>query len=143
MLYFDTSFIVPYILPEATSSRVQRLFVDQQTAELAISHWTRVEFASMLAREVRTGGMSEKAAHEADAQFEAVIASSFTILLPDRNDYDVSKHYLLQFESGLRSGDALHLAIAKNRGVQSFYTLDKTLLRAGKMLGLAVGTISR
>lgn len=26
MLYFDTSFIVAYILPEATSSRVQNFF---------------------------------------------------------------------------------------------------------------------
>lgn len=143
MLYFDTSFIVPYILPEATSSRVQQFFVDQQSAALTISHWTRVEFASMLAREVRSHGISERAARDADEQFEAAMARSFTILLPDRNDFDLSKDYVLQFGTGLRSGDALHLAIGKNRGVQSFYTFDKKLLRAGKMLGLPVATIAR
>jgi uncharacterized protein len=143
MLYFDTSFIVPYILPEASSSRIQQFFLECQSADLTISHWTRVEFASMLAREVRTRGMSEQAACDADEQFEAIVARSFTIFLPDRNDFDLSKHYLLQFGTGLRSGDALHLAIGKNRGVQSFYTLDKKLLRAGKMLRLPVTTVAR
>jgi uncharacterized protein len=142
MLYFDTSFIVPYILPEPTSSRVQQFFIDQYGTGLAISHWVRVEFASMLAREVRTRRMSEQVARDADEQFEAVMARSFTILLPDRHDFDVSKRYLLEFGTGLRSGDALHLAIVKNRSVKSFYTLDKKLLRSGKMLGLPVVTLA-
>jgi predicted nucleic acid-binding protein len=143
MLYFDTSFLIPYILPESTSSRVQQFFVDQQSEGLTISHWTRVEFASMLAREVRTRSMSAQAARDADVRFEAVTARSFSIVLPDRDDFDLSKHYLVQFETGLRSGDALHLAIAKNRNAQAFYTLDKRLLRAGKLLGLPVSTLSR
>ncbi len=55
MRYFDTSFLVPLILPEATSEPIARFFEDQPAGELAVSHWTRVEFASLLAREVRMG----------------------------------------------------------------------------------------
>jgi uncharacterized protein len=143
MLYFDTSFIVPYILPESTSSRVQQFFIDQQSTNLAISHWTRIEFASMLAREVRMQAMSEQAARDADTRFEAAMAQSFLVLLPDRNDFDLSKQYLARFETGLRSGDALHLAIGKNHGVEAFYTFDKKLLRAAKLLGLPVSTLTR
>lgn len=73
MLYFDTSFVVPYILPEATSNRVQRFFRDHGNEQLAISHWTRVEFASMLAREVRVGGLTEQAARDADVRFETAM----------------------------------------------------------------------
>jgi uncharacterized protein len=143
MLYFDTSFIVPYILPESTSSRVQQFFTDQQSTNLAIRHWTRIEFASMLAREVRMQAMSEQAARDADTRFEAVMAQSFLVLLPDRNDFDLSKQYLARFETGLRSGDALHLAIGKNNGVEAFYTFDKKLFRAAKLLGLPATTLTR
>jgi predicted nucleic acid-binding protein len=40
----------------------------------------------------------------------------------------------------LRLGDALHLAIANNHGAERFLTLDKKLLKAGKLLGLPVTT---
>ena len=140
MLYFDTSFIVPYILPEAISNRVQRFFVDHQSEELTIIHWTRIEFASMLSREVRLGGLTEQAARDADARFESAIAQSFFVVLPDRSDFDLGKHYVQRFETALRGGDALHLAIAKNRNAQAFYTLDKKLLKAAKIIGLPIAT---
>jgi predicted nucleic acid-binding protein len=38
----------------------------------------------------------------------------------------------------LRAGDALHLAIAKNNHAGAIYSFDKTLLKAGKVLGLPV-----
>lgn len=138
MLYFDTSFMVPYILPEATSNRIQKFFREHQREELTISHWTRVEFASMLAREVRVGGLAEQAARDAGVRFETAIAQAFVVVLPDRSDFDLCKRYLQQFETALRAGDALHLAIANNRGAQTFYTLDRKLLRAGRLLGLPV-----
>jgi predicted nucleic acid-binding protein len=94
----------------------------------------------MLARDVRVGGLSEQAARDADSQFETVMALSFVVLLPDRNDFDLCKRYLQRFETGLRVGDALRLAIASNRNARTFYTLDKKLLRAGKFLGLSIAT---
>jgi uncharacterized protein len=140
MLYFDTSFIVPYILPEATSTRIQQFFREHQGEELAISDWTRVEFASMLMREVRLGGLAEQTAREADARFETAVAQSFVVVLPDRIDFDLCKRYLLRFETGIRVGDALHLAIANNHNAQTLYTLDKKLIRVGKSLGLPVAS---
>ncbi|MDE2230228.1 MAG: hypothetical protein KGL11_14465 [Alphaproteobacteria bacterium] len=38
----------------------------------------------------------------------------------------------------MRAGDALHLAIATNHGAEAIYSLDKTLLKAGRRLGLPV-----
>jgi uncharacterized protein len=105
---------------------------------LIISHWTRVEFFSMLAREVRGGGLTEQIAREADARFEAAMAQSFTVVLPDRRDFDLCKQYLQRFDTGLRVGDAFHLAIASNRRVHAFYTLDRKLLRSGRLLDLPV-----
>ena len=61
MLYFDTSFLAPLILDEATSIEVERFMAGLPAEELAISHWTRVEFSSLLAREVRIGGLKIQA----------------------------------------------------------------------------------
>jgi uncharacterized protein len=140
MLYFDTSFLTPVFRKEATSNNIQKFLQEQPAGELAISHWVRVEFSSVLARDVRMGLLAPEAAVELDAQFETAVTRSFDVILPNGNDFDLCKHYLGQFAAGLRAGDAMHLAVARNRLAQRIYTLDKKLLRAGKSLGLPVAT---
>lgn len=62
------------------------------------------------------GGLDRETALDADAQFEAVVAESLTVLQPNGDDFDLAKQYLRHYETGLRAGDALHLAIAvRNR----------------------------
>ena len=138
MLYFDTSFLAPLILQEPTSADVEKFVTGLPVGELAISHWTRIEFSSLLAREVRMGGLDRRAARDADAQFDALVAESFVVLLPNADDFDLARQNLQTYESGLRAGDALHLAIAANRRADAFYSLDKALLKAGKLLGVPV-----
>jgi predicted nucleic acid-binding protein len=140
MLYFDTSFLTPIFRKEATSAAIEHFLQQQSVGELAISHWARVEFSSVLARDVRMGAIEAQAAIELDAQFEMTVTRSFVVLLPDKDDFDLCKRYLQRFDSNLRAGDALHLAIANNRDARAFYTLDRKLLRAGKLLGLPVAT---
>jgi predicted nucleic acid-binding protein len=67
-----------------------------------------------------------------------MVDESFTVVLPNADDFDLAKAYLSQFETGLRAGDALHLAIAKNHRAGVVYSLDKSLIKAGEMLGLSV-----
>lgn len=136
MLYFDTSFLVPLILPEAASEPVAAFFEGVPAEDLAISHWTRVEFASLLAREVRTGNLDVAAARKAGARFETMVEESFVTLLPNRDDFDRATEWLGRFETGLRAGDALHLAIAGNRQAEVVYSLDKVMITAGKALGV-------
>lgn len=140
MLYFDTSFLVPLILAEPTSDRIQRFLSRQIAGELVISHWTRVEFSSLLAREVRMGGLKRRTALDADAQFEALVEESFVVLLPSADDFNLAKRFLQQYRTGLRAGDALHLAIARNHGARAIYSLDRTLGSAGRKLRLRVRT---
>ena len=136
MLYFDTSFLAPLILEERVSAAIERFMAGLPSSELAVSHWTRVEFASILAREVRMRAIAAAAAREVDAVFEAMVAESFVVWLPGAGDYDLAREYLARHETGLRAGDALHLAIAKNHGAEAIYSLDKKLLKAGVALGL-------
>ena len=136
MRYFDTSFLVPLILPEATSDPITGFFEDLPADDLAVSHWTRVEFASLLAREVRMRNLDTVAGYAASSRFESMVEESFVVLLPNRDDFDQARDWLNQFETGLRAGDALHLAIARNRGAHAIYSLDKVMIAAGKALGL-------
>lgn len=138
MLYFDTSFLVPLILPEPTSDKIAELVGRLQSDQFTVSHWTRVEFSSLIAREVRMGGLDRATAEQADARFEAMVSESFVVLLPNADDFGLAKEFLGKHDSGLRAGDALHLAIARNHHATAIYSLDKTLLKAGHALGLPV-----
>jgi uncharacterized protein len=137
VIYFDTSFVAPLVLPEPTHS-VTAFVRTLPSDELAVSHWTVVEFSSLIARKVRLGELDAEGAARTDARFEAAVDESFTVLLPNLNDFVLAKRYLGKFESGLRAPDALHLAIASNRDVTAFYTLDKRLIAAGRIFDLPV-----
>ena len=138
MLYFDTSFIVPLLRPEPNSTAVSAFLSELQPVQLSVSQWTRVEVFSALAREVRVRALSAEDANEAIVQFDDMLRRAFTVLLPGQADFDTAARFVARFETGLRAGDALHLAIAANRSASAIYTLDKGLISAGKILGLPV-----
>jgi predicted nucleic acid-binding protein len=138
MVYFDTSFLVPMIRAELTSIQVEEFLQRNRTSELAISLWTRVEFSSLIARDFRMGRLTRAAALYADSQFDMLVNESFAVLVPDADDFELAKQYVQNYGTGLRSPDALHLAIANNHGATSIYTLDQGLIRAGRRLRLPV-----
>ncbi len=134
MHYLDTSFVAPLILPETTSERVERFIRKIPVGQLAVSHWTRVEFASLVARRARMGDLTAAQAAQARDAFEKMLTESFHIIIPQVNDYDVATHLLRNYKTGLRAGDALHLALVKNHGAAIMYSLDKQLIKAAKIL---------
>ena len=138
MFYFDTSFLAPLFLPESTSMEVANFVRNLPGVDQTVSHWGRVEFASILARKVRTGELDAEGALRADASFEDMMEKSFAIILPTVDDFGLAKQFLARFETGLRGGDALHLAMAGNRRATAIYSLDIGMIRAGKMLGLPI-----
>jgi uncharacterized protein len=138
VLYFDTSFLAPLVLPESTSDKIAAFVRRLPVEELTVSHWTRVEFSSLISRDVRMSVLDAAAGERADARFEAMVDASFAVLLPNADDFGLAKRYLGKFNTGLRAGDALHLAIASNRQAEAFYSLDKGPLMAGRLLDLPV-----
>jgi predicted nucleic acid-binding protein len=138
VLYFDTSFLAPLVLPESTSDKIAAFVRRLPVEELTVSHWTRVEFSSLIARDVRMSVLDAAAGARADARFEAMVDASFAVLLPNADDFGLARRYLGKFNTGLRAGDALHLAIAGNRQAAAIYSLDKGLLMAGRLLDLPV-----
>lgn len=139
MLYFDTSFLVPMLIAEETSEKIEAFLLSlSPEQDLAVSQWTRVEFASVLSRLVRMKQLESQDARECSMRFDAFLEQSFTILLPSLADYHCCWSFLTRFDNTLRAGDALHLAIADNKKCEKLYTLDIGLLQAGVLLDIPV-----
>ncbi len=137
MIYLDTSFLVPLFLVQPSSRAVRKIVSALPAAALSLSDWTKLEFASALAQEVRAGSIKTDDAERAQARFEAAL-KTFRVILPEQADFDLAQDFVRNRRTGLRSGDALHLAIAANHDATIIYSLDKAFLKAGAILGLPV-----
>ena len=82
------------------------------------------------------GELTAEQAQEVRAEFARVMAESVTLLTPSAADYELAAELLANFKSGLRAGDALHLATAYNQGELELLSLDKTLVKAANSLGI-------
>ena len=140
MLYFDTSFLLPYYVPEATSAAVDQFFARHDPDQYAISHWTVTEFHSALSFKIRSGQLPALHHDEILERFATARAESFEVWLPTAADHEFASQLLTDWKSGLRSGDALHLAIARGRGA-CLVSLDKILLKAARSLKIAHKTL--
>ena len=140
MIYLDTSFLAPFYIREATSEQVETILLNIPTDELIISDWTKVEFASLLARLVRTGELTKELVEAVFKAFHEDMTQSYSVLTVTRNDFDRASKFILQWDTGLRAGDALHLAIAYNHRTDNLLSLDKGLIEAAKILGISANS---
>jgi len=136
MYYFDTSILVPLVLPEPTSNRVEAYARALPLGSLYLSHWGRTEVASAVSREVRLQSLSPEQGRRVWDRFSQMVDDSFRLIAPQVGDFSTADAFVLQFATALRAGDALHLAIAKNRGAASLLTLDRGLIKAARLLGI-------
>ena len=140
MIYLDTSFLAPFYIHEATSDGVENVLLAFPAGELAISDWTRVEFASLLTRRIRMGELTQEIVEETMRSFQADIAEFYAIFAVNTEDFEQATQFLLQGNTGLRAGDALHLAIAYNREVENILSLDRDLIAAAQILGISASS---
>ena len=138
MVYLDTSFVAPLVIAENSSDAVEAFVMKVKPGELTTSMWTQVELAGLVSRKVRMGELSDSQAEVVRREFDRVLGESFEILAPTAADFAAAAKYLQISKTGLRAGDALHLAIAANRHAKRILTLDPGFLEAGKLLNLAV-----
>ena len=138
MVYLDTSFIAPLVIAENSSDAVEAFVLKVRPGELTTSMWTQVELSSMVSRKVRMGDLSDSQAEVVRREFDRVLGESFEMLAPTAADFAAAAKYLEIPKTGLRAGDALHLAIAANHRAKRILTLDQGFLEGGKLLNLPV-----
>src|SRR4051812_34823288 len=110
MHYFDTCFIAPFFLKEDMSQHVRKAF-ESLDGECIVSSWTESEFTGIVSKYVRMKKLTELQAFQILDSFKTAMMTSFTMLIPTKEDFDLTNYLLRHFHTGLRTGDALHLAI--------------------------------
>jgi len=134
--YIDTSFLVPYYLPEAASSAVQSKLQSLPEGSLIVSPLVRTEFASLLSRKVRAREMNEADARRTMSALDRHISKESLRLVPIiSRDFTQATEWIMTMNHSLRAPDALHLAVTARQDAV-LWTLDKSLGSAATQLGL-------
>src|ERR1051325_6334973 len=137
MFYLDTSVLVPLFIDESSTAHVRQILKRLPADKLTTSDWTRIEFSSALARDVRMGVLDTRQATEVDDEFQSVMTQRINLILSSADDYSMARRYLQRHEAKLRAGDVFHLAIASNHDAEMIYSLDQGMIWAGGALGLS------
>lgn len=136
MRYLDTSILVAALTREPRTADMQTWLASQAVETLRVSDWTLTEFSSALSMKVRMGLLTPRERATVLAAFSGLREASLTTLAVSAVDYRIAAHFADHHTSGLRAGDALHLAIAYNHGLE-LCTLDRTLAGAAEPLGVS------
>lgn len=135
MFYVDTSVWVASIVAKQKSSIVRAWLQHRNPEDLVISDWVVAEFSSALSLKVRTRQIDLEQRAAALGAFAEVIGASLNIVPIATGHFRTAARFAGNHLTGLRGGDALHLAVAASHGA-SVCTLDMTLAAAGPILGI-------
>ena len=139
MIYCDTSLLVALVTPESHTEAVLQWYV-AQARELVISPWVNVEFHGAIAMKVRIKTLSEVYRLRARTEWRVLLDESLSMEPIEPADFSLAAILAGRPELKLRGGDALHLAIAADRGF-SLATLDRDLLAAARAVGVSAEQI--
>lgn len=126
MVYVDTSALVALIIPEPGSAAVSAWYAAAKS-ELVSAAWCVTEFGSALGLKQRTAQLDANQARAAWERFERLVANDVRLLPVETADFHRAAMLTLDASSGIRAGDALHLACAERAGAKSLATLDKVM----------------
>ncbi|MEW6512560.1 MAG: type II toxin-antitoxin system VapC family toxin [Pseudomonadota bacterium] len=135
MVYVDTSVLVALYTREQKSAAVSRWYASC-TDDLISAAWCVTEFASALGIKQRTGQINEVEAQKAWQQFERMCANDLQLVPVEPVTFHRAAVLTMDTASGLRAGDALHLAAALEVKAKSMATLDDVLAKNAKQVKL-------
>lgn len=140
MLYVDTSVLVAALTREPRTPEIQDWLAAQPAGQLAVSDWVLTEFSAALSVKLRMGQLTPGDRAEVLAVFAELVEHSFDLLPVSRLEFRTAARFADRYQTGLRAGDALHLAIACNHGAR-IRALDRRLVAAAETLGVSAALL--
>jgi predicted nucleic acid-binding protein len=134
MFYLDSSLIVSVLTNEAPRDRLLAWMADCEQGSLFISPWVSTEVSSAFSIKQRVGSLTPDSRVAAKQGYDVFIKDSVNVLNIRDAHFKNAALFADRVDIGLRSGDALHLAISQANGL-TLATLDKQLAEAGPQLG--------
>ena len=134
-VYVDTSVLVAAHVREPHTDLAQRWF-SEQSSGLLFSMWALVEGDSALAIKRRRGELDAASQAVAINDIDAFAARFGPHVLPLEADMQRARVLCRNVDSGLRAGDALHLALALRLGASHLATLDVVLAKNATAHGI-------
>lgn len=135
-LYLDASVLVALVAEDLFSARADAM-VGRAGGEPFVSDLARAEFAAVLGRRVRAGKAREEAASSAFRALDTWCAAAAEPVSTTGLDVTLAEAWLRRFDLGLRTQDAIHVAIAERLGA-TLATFDAGMARAARTIGLPV-----
>jgi hypothetical protein len=132
--YLESSVTVSAVCDEIATGTVLQ-WLDREQGNAAISDWVITETSAALSQKLRMTSISTNEHSRSLAAFQSQFAIGLQCLPISRKHFRGAARLAERAESGLRAGDALHLAICEVADV-TLVTLDKVQARAGQFLGL-------
>jgi predicted nucleic acid-binding protein len=135
VVYLDTSLLVAAFTDEPASEKADLLLGGLRGDEASISEWVITEFSAALSLKIRRREITQAHRDHALAHFRRMAVEAFRLVPVLSQHFRTAARFADQYQTGLRAGDALHLAIAADEGV-TLCTLDRRQAEAGKALGV-------
>jgi uncharacterized protein len=135
-VYLDASVLVALLMIDTLTARADK-FLRTSAPILIISDFGAAEFASAVARRVRTGDITPEEARRGFSAFDSW--TSQTTLREEivAEDVRASERFLRRLDLTLRTADALNIAIAQ-RVRASLATFDGRMAASARALGVPV-----
>ena len=139
--YGDSCVLLSLLLGDSGYTDSERWLINQGDQTLWISHWVLLEVAGVIATCVRRGQLTAEQAQTIGSEFESFRQERLTLIEPRGTDFLQARQWLERcLHLPLRSGDALHLALAKRQQL-TVVSADRALARCAESLGLPLQLI--
>ena len=137
MIYCDTSLLVTALTVEDRSAQAQAWLTTRNEGDLCISPWVVSEFSSALAIKLRSGAVPVAERARILSNWHVLQQDHLAMVAVPETAFALAAHFCDRYESKLRAGAALHLAVA-SLGGHALATLDRTMAEAASAVGVAV-----
>ncbi|MCC6946542.1 MAG: type II toxin-antitoxin system VapC family toxin [Bradyrhizobiaceae bacterium] len=133
-VYLDASILVALFTNDAHTDRANAL-LRRHTPIVIVSDFAAAEFASAIARRVRTKDLTARQANICFSNFDVWTVEAAARAQTTNADISSAASYLRRLDLTLRTPDAIHIAIAR-RIDASLFTFDEQMADAGHKLGV-------